>query len=828
MSRRRSRLPSATIASSSIRILSAGEFLKGLCRTPRKSRSGPIQTSTPSTSTNAIPSPEENQEDDFLLETLAALEKADEEVTRPITKRKLRETITLGIRFPKKRRKKHHVANKSLVLSRYPQNERFLSSGEPQEDSDPDPILSGITQTDNPVPVLLKPRFPVSVIRGSIVSPWTRRGRNLTAAAGDKESRVIHCEKENWGDRIDNLLVPGKVRDRAIRERTPSLNGALELANVADRTQSPTRTNKFPHFVSFDSQLATPGCSPSQDRGLVGMELGPELGFFQAPETNLESRKPAIADQSVPRQSGKICTIDSAKLSGRANKLTGEDHIAESPLGLRISEFGSDSRDHAEPRGSAAGAGDISSQASPSLIGSGITVENGGQESMMKTLGYPWERFDRSPTPFPSPEPGIAPRGSDCSSLLRFWESQLSVPSPDTGLSGGDIEVCVSPMQEPEDSPQFWAEGETKKPSHILEEEMGEGNSTSSSVQLWKDYQLGRLELISPPKQPQAVILESPKSMPRSDQPAQVQMEQVMPPPPLRQPRKLIDEGKSQDDMGYINGISGRDYFSSAQKILSNYEPARPTVSPSQSNWKTNTNSAKVQLGTKKFHKAQPPTYSLSPLSTPTPARTYSNMPLKDIIKRREAVPLRRPTISSSFKSPFLANPPMINMNQTIIPATSGVSRQGQGDRIMPIVSPGLFTIPASIVAEPENRAKRRMTQSQAFSLPTSTRAPQIGPRRATQGVLLQAHRGMTIRFEPSQKPFKPPLMEKPLEPTHRTSRQPSGFGATDEPVSVYPRRKVITKAWAKSAQGKAGVGAHCAGASKAATSSFAEVQAAW
>lgn len=134
----------------------------------------------------------------------------------------------LGTRPPKKRRKKHHVAYNSLVLSRDPQNERFLYSGGTQEDSDPDPILSGIAQTDSPVPILLKPRFPVSVIRGSIVSPLSRRGRNL-AAAGEEGSRVIPRERENWGDRIDSLLVPGGARAGTIRGRVPSLKGALEL-----------------------------------------------------------------------------------------------------------------------------------------------------------------------------------------------------------------------------------------------------------------------------------------------------------------------------------------------------------------------------------------------------------------------------------------------------------------------------------------------------------------------------------------------------------------------------------------------------------------------
>lgn len=172
---------------------------------------------------------EENQEDDFLLETLAALEKADEETARPINKRRLRKSATLGTKLPKKRRKKHHVAYNSLVLSRDPQNERFLYSGEAQEDSDSDPILSCTTQTDNPLPILLKPRFPVSVIRGSIVSPWSRLGRNLAAAAGEEEPRVIPRERENWGDRIDSLLVPGKAAAGEIRGRAPSLKGALEL-----------------------------------------------------------------------------------------------------------------------------------------------------------------------------------------------------------------------------------------------------------------------------------------------------------------------------------------------------------------------------------------------------------------------------------------------------------------------------------------------------------------------------------------------------------------------------------------------------------------------
>jgi len=135
----------------------------------------------------------------------------------------------LGTKLPKKRRKKHHVAYNSLVLSRDPQNERFLYSGEAQEDSDLDPILSCTTQTDNPLPILLKPRFPVSVIRESIVSPWSRLGRNLAGAAGKEGSRVILREGENWGDRIDSLLVPGKAPAGEIRGRAPSLKRALEL-----------------------------------------------------------------------------------------------------------------------------------------------------------------------------------------------------------------------------------------------------------------------------------------------------------------------------------------------------------------------------------------------------------------------------------------------------------------------------------------------------------------------------------------------------------------------------------------------------------------------
>ena len=56
--------------------------------------------------------------------------------------------------------------------------------------------------------------------------------------------------------------------------------------NAAGRAESPTGSNKFPHFVSFVSQIATPDFSPSRDQGLVGVELGPELGFFQAPRGN--------------------------------------------------------------------------------------------------------------------------------------------------------------------------------------------------------------------------------------------------------------------------------------------------------------------------------------------------------------------------------------------------------------------------------------------------------------------------------------------------------------------------------------------------------------
>lgn len=206
-------------------------------------------------------------------------------------------------------------------------------------------------------------------------------------------------------------------------------------------------------------------------------------------------------------------------------------------------------------------------------------------------------------------------------------------------------------------------------------------------------------------------------------------------------------------------------------------------------------------------------------------------------------MPLRRPTISGSFKSPFLSKPPMANVDQTLIPGTSEFIRQEQEGGTMPIADPSPFIIPAPIVpsvpvAQSENRAKRRMTKSQSFSLPTTSCAPEIELQRATQAILLRPHRGMTIRFEPSQKPFKPPLATKnPLGPTLKTSRCPSGFNTTDDssPLLVNPRsRNVITttKAGAKSGQRVAvgvGVGAQCAGVSKVATSSsFAEVQAAW
>jgi len=202
-------------------------ILLQLYRAPRRSGNKPTQIGTPPTE-KTISSLEGDQEDGFLLETLAALERADEETARPIPKRGLRKSTILGTKPPKKRRKKHHVAYNSLVLSRDLQNERFLCSGEAQEDSDPDPILSGITQTDSPVPILLKPRFPVSVIRGSIVSSLSRRGRNL-AMARVEGTRAIPRERENWGDRIDSLLAPGGARAGAIRGRPPSLKGALEL-----------------------------------------------------------------------------------------------------------------------------------------------------------------------------------------------------------------------------------------------------------------------------------------------------------------------------------------------------------------------------------------------------------------------------------------------------------------------------------------------------------------------------------------------------------------------------------------------------------------------
>lgn len=205
-------------------------------------------------------------------------------------------------------------------------------------------------------------------------------------------------------------------------------------------------------------------------------------------------------------------------------------------------------------------------------------------------------------------------------------------------------------------------------------------------------------------------------------------------------------------------------------------------------------------------------------------------------------MPLRRPTISGSFKSPFLPKPPMAKVDQAPIPATSEFIRQEQEDGTMPIANLSPFILPGPIVpsasiAQSENRTKRRMTKSQSFSLPTNSCAPEIELQRATQPILLRPHRGMTIRFEPSQKPFKPPLATtKPLGPTLKTSRCPSGFDTTNNspPLLVNPRRKVITttKTGVKSGQRTVvgvGAGAQCSGVSKAATSSsFAEVQAAW
>lgn len=245
---------------------------------------------------------------------------------------------------------------------------------------------------------------------------------------------------------------------------------------MAERAESPTGANKFPHFVSFDSPPATPDRSPSRDQGLFGVELGPELGFFQAPRVNTESKKPTVAVQPVSQHLKRICAINLTKLSDQTNEVAGEGHTTERPLGL---EFGLGSWDHAEAQGNARG--EIFSRGSPSLIGSNITAEKEGQGgSTAKTLAYPWERIDRSPTPFPSPEPGIAPQGSNCSSLLRFWESQLSRSSPSVSLPEGGTRACISPMRGLEGRSQFHAEEGTKNTSPIPEGEEGEGNPISS------------------------------------------------------------------------------------------------------------------------------------------------------------------------------------------------------------------------------------------------------------------------------------------------------------------------------------------------------------
>ena len=185
-----------------------------------------------------------------------------------------------------------------------------------------------------------------------------------------------------------------------------------------------------------------------------------------------------MAVQPVSQHFKRICAIDSRKLSEQTNEVAGEGHTAEPPSGLGASKLGLGKWDQAGGQGSATSMGEMCPGVSPSPIGSDITVEGGEEEA--KTLGYLWERFDRSPTRFPSPEPGIVPQGSDCSSLLRFWESQLPKPPPSVSPPECSSGACISPLQEPEGSPQFHTEGATNKPSLILEGEAGEGNLISS------------------------------------------------------------------------------------------------------------------------------------------------------------------------------------------------------------------------------------------------------------------------------------------------------------------------------------------------------------
>lgn len=95
--------------------------------------------------------------------------------------------------------------------------------------SDSDPIMTGTTQVGDP-DTRSRPRFPVSVLRGMILSSWSGQTSGLKDISGGQILRVTPREtRKSWADQIDNALIPREATTTPIARKRKAIRGALEL-----------------------------------------------------------------------------------------------------------------------------------------------------------------------------------------------------------------------------------------------------------------------------------------------------------------------------------------------------------------------------------------------------------------------------------------------------------------------------------------------------------------------------------------------------------------------------------------------------------------------
>lgn len=229
--------------------------------------------------------------------------------------------------------------------------------------------------------------------------------------------------------------------------------------------------------------------------------------------------------------------------------------------------------------------------------------------------------------------------------------------------------------------------------------------------------------------------------------------------------------------------------------------------------------------GAKNQSAYRPAVYSLSPAAISTPARHHTMMPLKDILKRGASFQTRRPSISGIFRKPSLLPRPFPRSEPSIVPASPQVVFSGQQDSArLPVDSSPFIVrssiIPSAFASETDSRVKRRMARlrSDAFGEHFSTHRG--GSSGANRPITFRPRRGMTVRFNPSQKPFRPPLVRR----VSQAFEVGDGLRGVDRPQQ--------SSAFTKPRQSHPGVRLAIAGGNRRADTntlaSFVDVRAAW